>query len=305
MSDLTTADDPSASTRQGVHAPAQTPESVETARTEVRGSSGATKSAAPIVPTVLAQDLWVKFLIRYHRTEITLRETLIRTFDRGRRSGQGNGRWRQVFWALRGISLLAYPGDVVGIIGQNGGGKTTLLKSLAGILGADRGSVMVRGKVSCLLSFGVGFNPHLSGRENIYLNGSILGLRRRTIDERFDDIVAFSELGDFIHAPVRTYSAGMKGRLGFSIAVHIDPDVLLLDEVLTVGDASFRAKAGSILDRYRGSDKTVVLASHSMDLIRNQCTKAYWIAEGKVQMEGTPEEVTGAYETHSKGPAKA
>ena len=248
---------------------------------------------------VLAEDLWVRFLIRYHRTEITLRETFVRAFGRLGRSADPQGRWRQEFWALRGVNIVAYPGEIVGIIGRNGCGKTTLLKSLAGILGADRGQVTVRGKVSCLLSFGVGFNPLLSGRENIYLNGSILGLSRRMIDERFDDIIAFSELGDFINAPVRTYSAGMKGRLGFSIAVHIDPDVLLLDEVLSVGDASFRKKAGSILNRYRDENKTVVVASHSMDLIRQQCTRAYWIVDGHVLMEGAPEDVTQAYTAHA------
>jgi ABC-type polysaccharide/polyol phosphate transport system ATPase subunit len=154
---------------------------------------------------------------------------------------------------------------------------------------------MVRGKVGCLLSFGVGFNAHLSGRENIYLNGSILGLSRRTIDERFDRIVELSELGDFIDAPVRTYSAGMKGRLGFSIAVNIEPDVLLLDEVLSVGDAAFREKAGSIVDRLRSDYKTVIIASHSMDLVRQTCTKAVWLDHGEVHMLGDPVEVTRAY----------
>lgn len=250
-------------------------------------------------PAVLAEDLWVKFLIRYHRTEITLRETFVRAFEKFGKSTRPDSRWQQEFWALKGVNIVARPGEVVGLIGRNGCGKTTLLKSLAGILGADRGQVTVRGKVSCLLSFGVGFNPMLSGHENIYLNGSILGLSRRMIDDRIEDIVAFSELGDFINAPVRTYSAGMKGRLGFSIAVHIDPDVLLLDEVLSVGDASFRRKAGSILDRYREENKTVVVASHSMDLIRKQCTRVYWIVGGRVFMEGDPEEVTQAYTRHA------
>jgi ABC-type polysaccharide/polyol phosphate transport system ATPase subunit len=257
------------------------------------------------LPTVSAKDVWVKFLIRYHRREVTLRETLVRALDRGSRDGQGGGRWREALWALRGINLVAYPGDVIGVIGRNGSGKTVTLKTAAGILEPDRGSVTVRGKVGCLLSFGVGFNANLSGRENIYLNGSILGLSQKAIDERFQQIVEFCELGDFINAPVRTYSAGMKGRLGFSIAVHIDPDVLVLDEVLSVGDAAFRAKAGTILDRFRGERKTVILATHSMDLVRNACNRAIWLDSGRVRLEGDPAEVAKAYIDESNARRKS
>jgi ABC-type polysaccharide/polyol phosphate transport system ATPase subunit len=251
------------------------------------------RSTSP--PLIVAQDVWVKFLIRYHRAEVTLRETFVRVLGLLPAGGAKNGRWRQEFWALRGISFTAGPGDVVGIIGRNGSGKTTLLKTLAGICEADRGRLQVRGKVGCLLSFGVGFNPNLSGRENVYLNGSILGLHRREIDNRFQDIVEFSELGRFIDAPVRTYSAGMKGRLGFSIAIHIDPDILLLDEVLSVGDSAFRAKAGSILDRFRSDQKTVILATHSMELVCNACTKAVWLDQGQIRMQGDPQTVADAY----------
>jgi ABC-type polysaccharide/polyol phosphate transport system ATPase subunit len=253
-----------------------------------------------VEPTVVAEDLAVAFLVRYHRSEVTLRETFVRLLDRLSPNGRRNGRWSQRFWALRGISLEVYPGEVLGIVGPNGSGKTTLLKALAGILSADRGRVVVRGKVGCLMSFGVGFKPNLSGRENVFINGSILGLSQREIAARVDDIIDFSELGDFIDAPVRTYSAGMKGRLGFSIAIHIDPDVLLLDEVLTVGDASFRAKAGSILDRFRAQGKTVIIASHSLELIRKSCTRAVWLDAGQVRMVGDPTEVAGAYAASAK-----
>lgn len=246
-------------------------------------------------PTVVAEDVWVKFLIRYHRAEVTLRESFVRLLGLVTGRGETNGRWRKEFWALRGINLSAAAGDIVGIIGRNGSGKSTLLKTLAGICEADRGRVAVRGKVGCLLSFGVGFNPNLSGRENVYLNGSILGLSQREIDARFGDIVEFSELGPFIDAPVRTYSAGMKGRLGFSIAIHIDPDVLLLDEVLSVGDSAFRAKAGTILDRFRNDRKTVIVATHSMDLVRTACTKAVWLDRGEIHMQGDPATVADAY----------
>jgi ABC-type polysaccharide/polyol phosphate transport system ATPase subunit len=246
-------------------------------------------------PAILAEDASVKFLIRYHRAEVTLRETFVRLVRWVSVSGPHDGRWTQEFWALRDINFVAYPGDVVGIIGRNGSGKSTLLKTLAGIYEADRGHVEVRGKVGCLLSFGVGFNPNLSGRENIYLNGSILGLRRREIDARFRDIVEFCELGNFIDAPVRTYSAGMRGRLGFSIAIHIDPDVLLVDEVLSVGDSAFRAKAGSILDRFRSESKTVIIATHSMSLVREACNKAIWLHDGEIRAAGKPDEVVAAY----------
>ena len=244
-------------------------------------------------PTVLAEDLAVAFLIRYHRAEVTLRETFVRFLDQFRKNG--DQRWSKQFWALRGVTLKAYPGDVVGIIGRNGAGKSTFLRALAGILGADRGRVQVRGKIGCLMSFGVGFRPNLSGRENVFINGSILGLSQRDVAARMDQIIEFSELHDFIDAPVRTYSAGMKGRLGFSIAIHIDPDVLLLDEILAVGDAAFRAKAGSILDRFRSERKTVIIASHNMDLIRKSCTRAVWIEAGVIRMEGDPNDVATAY----------
>jgi lipopolysaccharide transport system ATP-binding protein len=246
-------------------------------------------------PSVLAENVSVSFLIRYHRAEVTLRETFVRILDRLHHRGDESGRWSQVFWALRDINLAVYPGEVVGIVGANGSGKSTLLKTLGGILGADRGRVAVRGKVGCLMSFGVGFKPNLSGRENVFINGSILGLTQREVAERIDRIIEFSELGDFIDAPVRTYSSGMKGRLGFSIAIHIDPDVLLLDEILTVGDAAFRAKAGSILDRFKGSGTTVIIASHSMGLIEKRCTRAIWLEKGRIRMDGPSTAVAQAY----------
>lgn len=251
-------------------------------------------------PSVLAENLSVAFLIRYHRAEVTLRETFVRLLDRFRRSGDRDGRWSKMFWALRNINIAAYPGEIVGIIGRNGSGKTTLLRALTGILEADEGRVVVRGKVGCLMSFGVGFRPNLSGRENVFINGSILGMKQREVAGRLNDIIDFSELGNFIDAPVRAYSAGMKGRLGFSIAVHIDPDVLLLDEVLTVGDASFQAKAGSILERFRSEHKTVIIASHSMNLIRDKCTRAIWLDRGEIRQVGDPREVTEAYVAASK-----
>jgi len=251
-------------------------------------------------PAILAEDLWVGFSIRYHRAEVTLRESFVRFFERFSRRGR-NGRANQLFWALRGINLAIYPGEVVGVIGRNGAGKTTLLKALAGICGADRGRAITRGKVGCLMSFGVGFKPSLSGRENVFINGSILGLSQREIARRLDRIVEFSELGDFIDAPVRTYSAGMRSRLGLSIAIHIDPDVLLLDEAFGAGDAAFRAKAGSILDRLQSDQKTVVLATHNMSLVRERCTRAVWLDRGQIRADGEPEQVVEAFVAETGG----
>jgi lipopolysaccharide transport system ATP-binding protein len=250
--------------------------------------------------SIVAEGVWVKYMIRYHRAELTVRAALVGLLSRARRTDGCGAIGRREFWALRDLNLVARPGDVIGIIGRNGSGKTTLLKTLAGICAPDRGRLTVRGRVGCLLSFGVGFKPTLTGRENIYLNGSILGLPRREIERRIDEVIAFSELGEFIDAPVRTYSAGMKGRLGFSIAVHIDPDVLVLDEVLSVGDAAFRAKAGTILERFRADSKTVVLATHSMDLVRRSCTRALWLQKGEVKMLDEPGRVADAYLASTK-----
>ncbi len=242
-------------------------------------------------PLLRAEDLWLRFWIRYHRAEVTLRESFASLLHRG----PSTRRQTEELWALRGVGLEAEPGDVIGLVGRNAAGKSSLLKALAGIYAPDRGRVVSQGKVGCLMSFGVGFRQNLSGRENVYLSGSLLGLARATIAERMDEIIAMSELEEFIDAPVRAYSAGMKGRLGFSIAVHIQPDILLLDEVLTVGDASFRARSGSILDRFARERKIVVLASHDMELLRAHCSRVLWLERGRVEMSGRPDEVIAKY----------
>lgn len=248
------------------------------------------------IPAIHAHDVWVRFWMQRQRSEQTVREAFVRIIDVAGRRRRKEEQSRREFWALRGIDLTVRRGETIGIIGHNGAGKTTLLKTLAGICPPDRGSVAVQGKVSCLLSFGVGFNQRLSGRENVYLNGSILGMSRKEIDERMDEIIEFSELGDFIDAPTRTYSAGMRGRLGFSIAIHVDPDVLLLDEVLSVGDAAFRQKAGNILERFHETEKTIVLATHSLKMVREKCDRAIWIERGTIRATGTADEIADQYE---------
>jgi lipopolysaccharide transport system ATP-binding protein len=204
---------------------------------------------------------------------------------------------RSRFWALKDVSFDLYGGETLGVIGRNGVGKSTLLRVLAGIIAPDTGSVMVHrpGLRISLLSLGAGFVPFLSGRENAILNGMMLGATKREIISRMDDIVAFSELNDFFDEPVNTYSTGMRARLGFSVAYHLEPDVILLDEVLGVGDEAFRKKSTDAMKQRIKSDKTVVLVSHSVPLLRELCDRIVWIEAGKSQLQGSVPEVLDAY----------
>ncbi len=199
------------------------------------------------------------------------------------------------FWALRDITFDVFEGETFGIIGHNGSGKSTMLKCLTGILQPDEGSVSVRGSISALLELGAGFHPELSGRENVFLNAAILGLSRRQVHERFDEIVEFSGLEQFIDTPVKNYSSGMFVRLGFAVAVNVDPDVLIVDEVLAVGDAEFQAKCGDKIAEYRDRNKTIVLVTHAMDDVVRLCKRAAWIDHGRLRMVGAPGEITDAY----------
>ena len=199
------------------------------------------------------------------------------------------------FWALEDVSLELAAGDRLGVIGRNGAGKSTLLRVIAGILAPDRGRIS-RKKLSCqLLSLAVGFQPHLSGRDNAILSGLMLGLHRRDIERRLPQIVEFSELGDFFNEPISTYSTGMLSRLGFSVAMQVDPDILLIDEVLAVGDADFREKSAAALRERIHSGCSVVLVSHEERAIRDICTHAIWIEHGRGVMHGRAEEVLEAY----------
>ncbi|MFZ8997335.1 MAG: ABC transporter ATP-binding protein [Ilumatobacteraceae bacterium] len=199
------------------------------------------------------------------------------------------------FWALRDISFDVFEGETFGIIGHNGSGKSTMLKCLTGILQPDSGSIAVDGTISALLELGAGFHPELSGRENVFLNAAILGLSRRQVEERYDEIVAFSGLEQFIDTPVKNYSSGMFVRLGFAVAVNVDPDVLIIDEVLAVGDAEFQAKCGDKIAEYRERNKTIVLVTHSMDDVVRLCSRAAWIDHGRLRMIGAPGEITDSY----------
>ena len=248
---------------------------------------------------IFAENVSVKYLIRYYRSHVTLRNTVLNALH-PRRRRKNRSRWTAEHWAIRDVSFELRSGEVGGFIGRNGSGKTTLLQTVAGVFEPDTGSLVHRGEMSCLLSLGAGFNPTLTGRENIYLNGAILGVPHKTVQDSIDEVIDFSDLGEFIDAPVRTYSAGMVSRLGFSVAMLVDPDVVVLDEVIRAGDAAFREKAGTFLDRFRDRGKTILIASHSMDVIRRQCDRVFWLDRGELRMEGGPEEVTAAYLEEAK-----
>ena len=199
------------------------------------------------------------------------------------------------FWALHHVNLDVKRGEVFGVIGHNGAGKSTLFKLVARVLQPVSGRVVIRGRVAPLLELGAGFHPELSGRENIFLNGSVLGFSRQEMLRKFPTIVEFSELGDFIEAPVRTYSSGMYARLGFAVATDQRPDVLLIDEILAVGDELFQRKCIDRIMSFRDQGSTILIIAHNMDTIKNMCQRAALLTHGVVQSIGNPDEVIDCY----------
>ena len=206
-------------------------------------------------------------------------------------------RRRDVPGAARTCRSTCQAGRTFGIIGRNGSGKSTMLKCVAGITKPTRGTVTVNGRISALIELGAGFHPEISGRENVFINGIMLGLSKREITRRFDEIVEFAELEDFIDAPVKTYSSGMYMRLGFAVAIHVDPDVLLVDEVLAVGDEGFTHKCLDKFGEFRRRGKTILLVTHSLGLVERFCDEALWLDGGRVRGTGDPRRVVGAYVT--------
>ena len=195
------------------------------------------------------------------------------------------------FWALKDVNFDVHDGTTFGLIGPNGSGKTTLLKIIAGILRPTEGRVVTRGRIAALLELGAGFHPELTGRENVFLNASILGLTRKETEDAFDDIVDFAELREFIDHPVKFYSSGMFVRLGFAVAVHVDPEILLIDEVLAVGDEGFQRKCLDRIRQFQKEGRTIVFVTHAVDLVRRICDEAVMLDHGKVVQSGNPEEV--------------
>lgn len=233
-------------------------------------------------PSILVEDLYVRF-----RPYVERKPTLRRSV--------GRRRVVEDVVALDHVSFSVNPGEAFGVIGRNGAGKSTLLKCVAGTLRPNSGKVVVRGKTSTLLQLGVGFIPELTGRRNVYLGGLAAGMRKAEIDEKFDEIVEYAELDSAIDRPVKTYSSGMFSRLAFSVSMHLEPDVLLLDEVLAVGDAGFQQKSLQTMRGLLDGSGTIVFVSHSLPSVEEFCDRAIWLDNGKVACEGSAADVVAAY----------
>ena len=230
------------------------------------------------------KDLYKNFTIYYDKAN-TIKERLIRF-------GKGKKEEREI---LKGINLEIKKGDVVGLIGINGSGKSTLLKLMTKIIYPTKGTVETQGKLTSLLELGAGFHPDFSGRENIYFNASIFGLTKKEIDKRLDQIIEFSELSSFIDNPVRTYSSGMYMRLAFSVAINVDAEILLIDEILSVGDQHFQEKCFKKIEELKSEGKTIVFVTHGMGAVKRFCTRAIWLHQGKIKMDGKTDEVIDEY----------
>jgi len=204
------------------------------------------------------------------------------------------------FWALENINLELRKGDTLGIIGQNGSGKTTLLRLINGIFPPDKGRITIRGKVGALISIGAGFHPHMTGRENIYLNGTILGMSRKELNKKLDSIIDFADIGDFLDSPVSTYSSGMTVRLGFAIAIHCEPDILIVDEILSVGDINFRNKSLRKMSEYREKANAIIFVSHNLEQVRILCNEVIILDRGKIIFTGSTHEGIVQYQELSR-----
>lgn len=234
---------------------------------------------------IVVKNVSKRFVIPHEKTS-TLKGAFVNLFKK---------HSYEVFDALKDVSFEVKKGEFFGIIGRNGSGKSTLLKILAGIYTPNKGSVKINGRISPFLELGIGFNPELSGRDNIYLNGTVLGLTKKQIDEKFNDIVAFSELERFIDQKLKNYSSGMSVRLAFSVAIHANRDILLMDEVLAVGDSNFQSKCLREFIKYKEQGKTVILISHDVATIQRYCDRAMLLRNGKIEKIGNPEEVGNEY----------
>lgn len=236
---------------------------------------------------VRLEQVGVRYRIASERVA-TFKEYMIRRFQGKIALGD--------FWALRQVDLSIFKGEMIGLIGPNGAGKSTLLKLIARVMRPTKGRVWVKGVVAPLLEFGAGFHPDLTGRENIFLNGALLGFTNSEMQEKFDRIVDFAELWEFIDVPVRNYSSGMAARLGFAVATDIDPDILILDEILSVGDESFQRKSLSRMREFRDHGATIILVSHNMETISDMCHRAVWLDHGQITMVGESGDVVPAYQ---------
>jgi ABC-type polysaccharide/polyol phosphate transport system ATPase subunit len=241
-----------------------------------------------VTPGTISLDNVAKRFMICHEKARSFQDALVQFVHRR------NGATEE-FWALRDVSFSVGPGETLGLIGRNGSGKSTTLKLITRILSPTSGKVNVRGRVSALIELGTGFHPDLTGRENIFLNGSIFGYGRKAMNAKFDDIVAFAELERFIDTPVKHYSSGMYARLGFSVATSVDPDILIVDEVLSVGDESFQRKCLARIDEFRRLGKTILFVSHSLSRVETLCDRVLWLDGGRVRAEGTAVDMVREY----------
>jgi len=253
---------------------------------ELAGPAVKTGSGPRAGVAISVQDVSVTY-----RTNLQKNPTLKRAIVR---LGRSEREVRKVE-ALRGVSFDVPHGKVMGVIGSNGAGKSTLMRTVAGILAPSSGRIEVTGRVSTLLALGVGFNSALSGRENVTLGGLAAGLSRAEIKEKYDEITAFAELEDFMDMPMRTYSSGMYSRLAFAVAVHMDPDILIIDEALSAGDAHFKKKASDKMDELVAKARTMLVVSHALGTIKELCDEAIWLHKGQLIRRGEPDEIIAAY----------
>jgi ABC-type polysaccharide/polyol phosphate transport system ATPase subunit len=232
----------------------------------------------------------------YERPQDRLRQSFVPRLQR--LIGRAPKTYFREFWALKNVSFEVGKGETVGIIGYNGSGKSTLLQMICGILTPSGGRVEVNGRVAALLELGAGFNPEFTGRENVYMNGAILGLSRTEIDERFDDIAAFADIGDFLEQPIKTYSSGMYVRLAFAVVANVDAGVLVVDEALAVGDARFQQKCINRLNRLRDNGGTILFVSHALEQVKRFCSKAIWLDRGEMRAIGVASHICDQYDSH-------
>jgi ABC-type polysaccharide/polyol phosphate transport system, ATPase component len=233
------------------------------------------------------KDVSMKFNLGIEKN-FSLKQGFVELFSHKKRK-------KDYFWALKDVSFHVDKGEVVGLIGRNGAGKSTLLKVVSGVMKPTSGEVIVNGAVSPMIELGAGFDPELTARENIYLNGAILGYSKKTLDEKFDEIVEFSELRDFLEVPVKNFSSGMTAKLAFSIATIVDPEILIVDEILSVGDIKFQEKSKNKMMEMIKGGTTVLYVSHSLQSIKDLCTKVVWLDHGKIVDMGDPKKICNKY----------